>query len=135
MISSDQFNVHTSGQKFSGYGREAIANGFHGGTIYVDSASGLVRVEMQVSMGAEETLVGKCKFEQWVYDLASVCVKRYHSDNGVYDSELFREDCIKQDQKQTFSGVGAKHQNAIAERSIQTLSYHARIMMVHAAVH
>ena len=83
MISSDQFNVHTPGRKLSGYGREALENGFHGGTIYVDSASGLVQVNMQVSMGANETLIGKNKFEQWVYDLALVTIKRYHSDNGV----------------------------------------------------
>ena len=32
------------------------------------------------------------------------------------------------------SGVGAKHQNAHAERTIQTISYWARIMMVHTAI-
>ena len=135
MVSSDQFNVHTSGRKLDGYGRESAETGYHGGTVYIDAASGLVRVEMQVSMGANETVLGKHKFEQWVYDLASVCVKKYHSDNGVYDSAVFREDCAGQDQKQTFSGVGAKHQNAVAERTIQTLSYWARTMMVHAAIH
>jgi hypothetical protein len=135
MVSSDQFNVHTSGRKLDGYGRESAETGYHGGTVYIDAASGLVRVEMQVSMGANETVLGKHKFEQWVYDLASVCVKKYHSDNGVYDSAVFREDCAGQDQKQTFSGVGAKHQNAVAERTIQTMSYWARTMMVHAAIH
>ena len=99
MVSSDQFNVHTAGRKFDGYGRESPENGFHGGTVYVDAASGLVRVEMQVSMGANETLIGKHKFEQWVYDLAAVCVKRYHSNNGVYDSNAFREDYAGQNQK------------------------------------
>lgn len=135
MVSSDQFNVHTTGRKLSGYGRESSENGFHGGTVFVDASSGLVRVEMQVSLGANETVIGKHKFEQWIYDLASVCVKRYHSDNGIYDSQEFRDDCIGQEQSQTFSGVGAKHQNAVAERYIQTLSYWARTMMVHAAIH
>ena len=135
MVSSDQFNVYTTGRKFSGYGKESSENGFNGGTVYVDAASGLVRVEMQVSLGANETVIGKHKFEQWVYNLASVCIKRYHSDNGVYDATEFRDDCAAQDQKQTFSGVGAKHQNAVAERYIQTLSYWARTMMVRAAIH
>lgn len=135
MVSSDQFNVHTAGRSLKGYGRESAENGLHGGTLYVDSASGLIRVECQVSMGAVETLVGKEKFEQWVWDLAAVCVKNYHSDNGVYDTEAFRRDCTEKDQKQTFSGVGAKHQNAIAERNIQTICYWARTMMVHAAIH
>ena len=135
MVSSDQFNVHTAGRKLNGYGRESAENGYHGGTVYIDASSGLVRVEMQVSMTADETIIGKHKFEQWVYDLASVCVKKYHSDNGVYDSAAFREDCAGQNQKQSFSGVGAKHQNAVAERCIQTMSYWARTMMVHAAIH
>ena len=135
MVSSNQFNVHTAGQKFDWYGREPPENGYHGGTIYVDAASVLVRVEMQVSMGANETLIGKHKFEQWVYDLATVCVKSCHNDNGVYDSNAIREDCAGQNQQQTFSGVGAKHQNAAAERCIQTMSYWACTMIVHAALH
>ncbi len=48
---------------------------------------------------------------------------------------VFRDDCISKDQSQTFSGVGAKHQNAVAERNMQTICYWARHMMVHAAVH
>ena len=115
--------------------REPPEDGYHGGTVYVDVASGLVGVEMQVLMGANETLIVEHKYEQWVYDLGTVCVKRYHSDNGVYDSNAFCKDCAGQNQKQTFSGVGAKHQNAAAERCIQTMSYWACTMMVHAALH
>ena len=135
MVSTDQFNVHTPGRRLKGYGRESKDNSYHGGTVYIDAASGLVYVEIQVSLGAEETLVGKHKFEQVVMDLGSVTVKRYHSDNGVFDTTVFREDCVANEQKQTFSGVGAKHQNAVAERCIQTMSYWARTMMVHAAIH
>ena len=36
---------------------------------------------------------------------------------------------------QSFSGVGAQHQNAEAERSIQTVMYVARSFMVHVALH
>jgi len=135
MISSDQFSVTTPGRHLSGYGRESVDTGFKGGTVYVDSASGLIRVQPQSSLGAEETLLGKQRFEQWIWDLAAVCAKRYHSDHGIYDSEEFMRDCTGKGQKQTFSGVGAKHQNAIAERSIQTICYWARTMMVHAAIH
>lgn len=35
----------------------------------------------------------------------------------------------------TFSGVGAHHQNGIAERAIQTISNMARANMVHATLH
>jgi hypothetical protein len=50
------------------------------------------------------------------WNLAGVRIKNFHSENGVYDVSVFRDDCISKDQSQTFSGVGAKHQNAVAER-------------------
>ena len=34
----------------------------------------------------------------------------------------------------TFSGVGAAHQNAVAERAIQTITYMARTMLIHASM-
>ena len=86
-------------------------------------------------MGAGETVMGKTRFEQLCWNLAGVKVKNYHSDNGVYDATTFRNDCLAKDQSQSFSGVGAKHQNAVAERNIQTICYWAQHMMVHAAVH
>ncbi len=36
---------------------------------------------------------------------------------------------------QSFSGVGAQHQNAEAERSIQMVMYMAGLFMVHVALH
>ena len=36
-----------------------------------------------------------------------------------------RRNCVKKGQSQTFSGVGAQHQNARAERAIQTIMYMA----------
>ena len=134
-VSSDQFVIRTPGRMVSGYGREAPENCFHGGTLYTDVASGLVRVEPQVSLGAGETLVGKARFEEWIWNLATVEVQHYHSDNGIYASDMFRNDCKTKHQSQSFSGVGAQHQNAHAERNIQTISYWARTMMVHASIH
>ena len=46
MASLDQFYVHTAKRKLNGYGRESDETGFHGGTVYSNAASGLVRVEM-----------------------------------------------------------------------------------------
>ena len=134
-ISTDQYIVRTPGRLLSGYGREALHNCFQGGTIYQDAASKLVRVQNQVSLGTGETTIGKSAFEDWIWQLATVKAQHYHSDNGIFNSKLFREHCADQGQRQTFSGVGAKHQNAHAERTIQTISYWARAMMVHAAIH
>ncbi len=47
---------------------------------------------------------------------------------GQKHASVVRDDCISKDQSQTFSGVGAKHQNAVAERNIQTLCYWARLL-------
>ena len=135
MISTDQFIVRTPGRKLSGYGREGKELCYQGGTLYADAASRLIRVEPQVSLGAGETVNGKAKFEEWIWSLARVLAKHYHSDNGIFASEYFRQDVINKKQTQSFSGVGAQHQNAHAERDIQTISYWARSMMVHASIH
>ena len=92
-------------------------------------------MQNQVSLGAGETIIGKAAFEDWIWNLAGVLAKHYHSDNGIFISEAFRNDCADKKQTQSFSGVGAKHQNARAERTIQTISYWARTMMVHSAIH
>jgi hypothetical protein len=47
-------------------------------------------------------------------------VAQYHGDNGALTAAEFQEDYKLKHQKQTFSGVGAKHQNGCAEQSIQT---------------
>jgi hypothetical protein len=56
---------------------------FQGGTIYNDAASGLIWVEKQVSLGANETVMGKARFEQWLWDQCVSKVKHYHGDNGI----------------------------------------------------
>ena len=61
-------------------------------------------------------------------------MKHYHSDNGVLTAEMFADACKEDGQSQSFSGVGAQHQNAEAERAIQTVVYMAREFMIHAAL-
>ncbi|KAL7525483.1 hypothetical protein ACHAXR_001027, partial [Thalassiosira sp. AJA248-18] len=62
-------------------------------------------------------------------------IKKYHSDNGVFSSTAFKLDCDRQSQSYSFSGVGAHHQNGVAERNIQTVAKWARASMLHAAFH
>ena len=130
----DQYVVKTPGRLLQGYGREADHNKFHGGTIFRDAASKIIHVENQVSLNAGETVNSKLRFEEWLYEQAAITVKHYHSDNGVFTAESFRDACAEQDQTQSFSGVGAKHQNAEAERAIQTIMYMAREFMIHTAL-
>ena len=134
-VSTDQFICNTPGRLPSGYGREAPDRRFQGGTIYNDAASGLIWVENQISLGANETVMGKLRFEQWLWDQAAAEVAHYHGDNGIFTAEEYRRDCDKKGQSQSFSGVGAQHQNAQAERAIQTVMYMARTFMVHCSLH
>eukprot|EP00956_Cyclotella_meneghiniana_P017490 scaffold28544_cov39-Cyclotella_meneghiniana.AAC.1 len=64
-----------------------------------------------------------------------VSIKKYHSDNGVFRSKEFRSHCDELNQKLSFSGVGAKFQNGVAERGIQTVSSMAKANMFHAMLH
>ena len=62
-------------------------------------------------------------FEQWLYNTACVEVKHFHGNNGIFSLEEYRLECSKKKKSQSFSGVGAQHQNSKAERAIQTIMY------------
>jgi hypothetical protein len=93
-VSTDQFICKTPGQLPEGYGRESKEQGLKGGAIYNDAASGLIWVENQVSLGANETVMGKARFEQWLWDMACAKVKHYHSNNGIFSAEEYRQECM-----------------------------------------
>ena len=133
-VSMDHFVVNTPGRLLSGYGREALHNRYHGGTIFNDAATGLIWIENQVTLGAGDTILAKESFEQWLRNKAWVEIKHLHSDNGVFTAKEFREDCKEKGQTQSFSGVGAQHQNARAERAIQTIMWMARTFILHVAM-
>jgi hypothetical protein len=79
--------------------------------------------------------MAKTQFEEWLWELACAEVKHFHGDNGIFQADEFKSDCSEKLQKQSFSGVGAQHQNARAERSIQTIMYMARTFMLHVSLH
>ena len=61
-------------------------------------------------------------------------IKRYHTDNGIFNISEFMEDLLKQQQKIRFSGAGALHQNGPAERAIKTVVTIERSMLRYAAL-
>ena len=63
-----------------------------------------------------------------------VLVRHYRADNGVFTSTSFEEEIQKGSQMITYSGVGAQHQNVVAERAIQTVVEQARTMLMHATI-
>ena len=42
-------------------------------------------------------------------------IEQYHADDGRFADPAWKEDCRLKNQKLTFCGVGAHHQNAIVE--------------------
>ena len=122
-MSTDQFVCRNPGRLPSGNGCEVSTRRFNGGTIYNDAASGLIWVENQVSLGANETVMGKERFEQWLYKNAYIKVKHFHGDNGIFFSKEYRQEWSEKMQLQSFPGVGAQHLNSKAEWAIQTIIY------------
>ncbi len=50
-------------------------------------------------------------------------------------AEEYCLECKEKGQSQSFSGVGAQHQNARAERAIQMIMFMARSFIVHSSLH
>jgi hypothetical protein len=59
-------------------------------------------------------------------------VKSYHADNLRFNDSNFTASCIKGGQQISFCGVGAHHQNGIAEAKVKEVSYAARTLLLHA---
>ena len=133
-VSLDQYESRTLGRLVHTFGKESSDLKYSGGTIFVDHASKVIFVRHQVSPGAEETVRSKHAFERFA-DEHGVSVRSYHADNGVFQAQPFKADCAKQEQPIDFSGVGAHHQNGIAESGVGKVVRHARVQMIHAAIH
>ena len=86
-----------------------------------------------MSLCASDTIAAKRRFERILYD-RGVTVKLYRADNGIFNAEKCEDEIKKENQGITFSGVGALHQNDVAERAIRTVIERARTSLIHAAM-
>ncbi len=57
-------------------------------------------------------------FDQWLWELAATETCHLNSYNEIFNAEPFMEDCKNKFQTQSFSVVGAHHQNILAEWSM-----------------
>ena len=105
-----------------------------GGTIFCDAATGFIYTAHQISLRVGDTLKSKTKFEQIALSYG-VDVTSYFGDNGIFTASGFKTDLAAKHQEIHFSGAGAHHQNGIAERGIQTVTYLARSMIIHMFLH
>ena len=62
-------------------------------------------------------------------------IQKYHADNGIFAKTEFKQHCDQNRIVYSFSGVGAKHQNGVAERNIKTVAQYACANMLHLATH
>jgi hypothetical protein len=100
-------------------------------TIFVDNATGFTFVHFQKSTNADETVDAKSHFERTCREMG-VSIRHYHADNGIFTAKLWRNHCIVNNQGLTFAGVGAHHQNGVAENKIRQLQDQAQTMLIHA---
>ena len=82
-------------------------------------------------MTTADTLKGKIAYER-VAKQYGVKIKAYRADNLRFNDEDFTDHCEKANQEYTYCGVGAHHQNGIAEAKNKTISYGARKILLHA---
>ena len=133
-VSMDQYISSTPGRLLHTKGKESATMQYMGGTLFVDHCSKYMFTYNQVSLGAGETLTAQQAFESTLKSFG-FSVSNYHGDNGIFASQAFKDDCHIKQQKITFSGAGAHHQNGAAERAIQTVVGWARALLLHAAMH
>ena len=57
-------------------------------------------------------------------------IKHYHDENGRFSDNGFIDDINQKDQKITFCGVGAHHQNGIVKNKNKRLTTGARTLLI-----
>eukprot|EP00804_Cyclotella_cryptica_P006358 CCRYP_010171-RA/>CCRYP_010171-RA protein AED:0.34 eAED:0.25 QI:0/0/0/1/0/0/2/0/539 len=102
-----------------------------GCTVFVNYATSLVNVILMRDLGIDSTLAAKQEFENRCAT-KGIKIEQYHAENGQFADPAWKEDCKLKNQKLTFCGVGAHHQNAIVERKIKDLTLTARTLLLHA---
>ena len=133
-VSCDQYESRAPGRLLHSKSKGRGMQQYHGGSIYIDHASGLIFTRNQISLKSGETIQGKHEFEEFAHQYG-VTIKHYRADNHPFNSAEFKEDLELQNQTISYSGVGAHHQNGVAERSIQTVVTWALAMMMHQLLH
>jgi hypothetical protein len=116
-VSLDQYVSSATGRLAHTRGNEKKLDKLTSGTIFVYHATGHVLIYNQVSARAGETLIDKKKYECISLD-CSVSVHTYHVDNGIFATKEFKSHCDHEGHELEFSGIGAHHQDGVAELAI-----------------
>ena len=101
-----------------------------GATTFVDNLSDYMYVHLMQYLTLDETLLAEKAMEN-VMAQAGRYVKHYHADNGRFSDKGFIDAINTKDQKITFFGVGAHHQNGIIENKKKMLTLGSRTLLLH----
>ena len=104
---------------------------FWGSVIYVDHATDFIYNHLIRGTSSEETLESKLAYERTALSYG-VRIGAYHADNSRFNDSRFTGSCCEAGQQITFCGVGAHHQNALAESKIKAVCYGGRTILLHA---
>ena len=133
-VSMDHFTVTEHGRLYTLMGKTTSDLMYTGGCIFVDHATGDVHVEHLLNFTTTETLQAKDRYEKHMADMG-VMVQAYQADNGIFAARDFINNIASSLQNIKFSGVGAHHQNGVAEHAIQSILSKAGTILMHAAIH
>ena len=119
-VSVDQYIVSTPGWLLTSYGRKGDSRRFNSRTIFVDAGTGGIELKIRFPL----VLInynGQDSPWKLHWDLVCAEIKNINIDNNTFTPVVFWEDCAEKCQTQSFSGVGACHQNADVVHAIQTI--------------
>ena len=100
--------------------------------VFVDHASDFTYVHMHQHLTTDETIDAKHAFER-LAEQHGMRILHNHYDNGRFADKAFVDDARAAHQTITFWGIGAHHQNGIAERCIRDITEKARTSLHHAS--
>ena len=103
-----------------------------GTTFFFDRFSYFTYIHLMDKLGGESTIKAKHTFER-ICKSHSVTVQHYHSNNGLFDTNIFKDKVYTDEQTLSFCGVNAHHQNIKAENRIKDFTTGARTSLLHAA--
>jgi transposase InsO family protein len=131
VVSMDQLVSSTPGLIACLHGGRPTTERYVGSTVFVDQASDFCYIYHHTSLNSEETVKAKLAFEAEA-KRHEVTIKHYHADNGLFRSKNFKSALEKAGQTISYAGVGAHHQNSIAEKCIGDLQRRATTLLLHA---
>ena len=85
MLSAEHYISRAPGRLYHTKGKSDHSDMFSGGCVFIDHASGYVRINHQLAINANETFKGGITFEKEAQSQGLV-IKGYHTDNGIFNS-------------------------------------------------